>query len=58
MFDFQNFFDHLSCSEEIHDNVEHSLLDLISNGFDCSKFSKIFLESFLNKIVEHIDVHF
>jgi hypothetical protein len=38
-FDFQNFFDSLSCSEEIHDNVEHSLLDLITNGFDCSKFS-------------------
>lgn len=38
-FDFQKFFDHLSCSEEIHDKVEHSLLDLIANGFDCSKFS-------------------
>jgi hypothetical protein len=40
MFDFQKFFDHLSCSEEIHDKVEHSLLDLIAtNGFNCSKFS-------------------
>jgi hypothetical protein len=48
MFDFQNFFDHLSCSEEIHDNVEHSLLDLIANGFDCSKFS-----SKLNLIVNN-----
>ena len=38
-FDFHKFFDSLSCCEEIHDKVEHSLLDLISNGFDCSKFS-------------------
>jgi len=38
-FDFQKNFDLLSCSEEIHDKYEHSLLDLIANGFNYSKFS-------------------
>lgn len=32
-FDFHKFFDSLSCSEEIHDKIERSLLDLIANGF-------------------------
>jgi hypothetical protein len=38
-FDFQKWFDSLSHHEEIHDKYEHSLLDLVANGFDCSIFS-------------------